>query len=270
MTVQNYTNIQVLSIDLDGTLLQTDGTVAPITVDALNECRAQGMHLIFNTARPASMIPKPVYEVFRQDYWVFSNGTTAQKEGKELFNITMDARHIAPLITRLHTDYSHFFFSIESGGRIYAPCIEKQPHSDFKAELHPLERLLEKAVNKVTVIAEDRNFPHHEITALLTEDQRLLITEDGKYIQVMPRLISKCSAVEYITESLGLDMSHVVAFGDDVNDIELLVASGIGVAMANANALVRSKADCMTTSNNDNGVGNFVTAILQQRIHHNL
>ena len=53
---------------------------------------------------------------------------------------------------------------------------------------------------------------------------------------------------------LGLDLSEVVAFGDDYNDLEMLQEAGCGVAMANAVGEISASADQHTLSNEDDGV----------------
>ncbi len=52
----------------------------------------------------------------------------------------------------------------------------------------------------------------------------------------------------------GLSMQHVVAFGDDINDVDMVQHSGIGVAVENAIAEVKAVADRYPVSNDEDGV----------------
>jgi hydroxymethylpyrimidine pyrophosphatase-like HAD family hydrolase len=56
---------------------------------------------------------------------------------------------------------------------------------------------------------------------------------------------------------VGIDVGDVVAFGDEANDLPLLLAAGDGVAMANATDEVRAVADHVTSSNDDAGVAAY-------------
>ncbi len=62
---------------------------------------------------------------------------------------------------------------------------------------------------------------------------------------------SKASGVSVVLKELELDFSQVVAIGDDVNDRELIMQAGFGVAMLNASETVKKEADYVTTETND-------------------
>ena len=72
----------------------------------------------------------------------------------------------------------------------------------------------------------------------------------------------KGKALRRLCELLGLRPEESAAFGDGLNDIEMLEAAGIGCAMANAGAAVRAAADRIVESNNDAGVGKEIFRIL--------
>ena len=59
-----------------------------------------------------------------------------------------------------------------------------------------------------------------------------------------------------MTEYLGLDSQHTMAFGDGGNDSSMIRTAGIGVAMGNALDLLKQEADYVTTSVDDDGIWN--------------
>ena len=77
-------------------------SIDQLTIQTLRQCSDMGIALVFNTARPLNMVPIHIYEVFSKDYWVFSNGTTCQKEEEILFHITMCGDQINPILQRLY------------------------------------------------------------------------------------------------------------------------------------------------------------------------
>ena len=64
----------------------------------------------------------------------------------------------------------------------------------------------------------------------------------------------KGTAILELAERLRIDRSETMACGDGFNDITMLRAAGIGVAMANAQTPAKNAADFITLSNNDNGI----------------
>ena len=74
--------------------------------------------------------------------------------------------------------------------------------------------------------------------------------------------VHKGSAVAHLCERLGVEQRDVVAFGDGLNDHEMLAWAGQGVAMGNAEAETKAIADEVTASNDDDGVAVVVERLL--------
>jgi len=74
---------------------------------------------------------------------------------------------------------------------------------------------------------------------------------------------SKGRALEALCECLGIDPAESAAIGDGSNDISMLEAAGLGVAMGNAPENVKVAADMVTGSNNDSGVAQFIYKVLE-------
>lgn len=250
--------IKIISIDLDGTLFTSTGTIEPATIDSLQACKRHGIQLVFNTARPLKMIPPDIYLMFKEDFWIFSNGTTCKKNGEELFHFTMESDHINNLLNVLYHNHSKYFFSIEADNKIFTTSTCSLTNTRYFAEQQSLNFILLQKINKVIIIAENRDFPSDLLTYSIHPNLKVLITEKGKYVQVMPKEVSKLSAITKILELLNMNLSNLLAFGDDINDFEIILSSKIGVAMDNAVSEIKEIADHVTTSNNENGVGLFI------------
>jgi hydroxymethylpyrimidine pyrophosphatase-like HAD family hydrolase len=74
------------------------------------------------------------------------------------------------------------------------------------------------------------------------------------YLEIIPSVINKGQGVLDTCGALGIAPSETIAFRDAENDIPMLRAAGIGVAMANATACVKAAADHVTLSNNEDGI----------------
>lgn len=80
------------------------------------------------------------------------------------------------------------------------------------------------------------------------------------YLEISPARVSKKTALEVLLkfQYAGLSLKNVMAFGDNFNDIEMICAVGVGVAVKNANSEVLAVADHVTERNTDDGVAVFL------------
>ena len=77
-------------------------------------------------------------------------------------------------------------------------------------------------------------------------------------LEIMDKNISKDVGIKILLEHYGLSVENSVGFGDNFNDVEMLKFVGCGVAMGNAPEAVKKFADEITTSNEDDGIYNFL------------
>lgn len=78
------------------------------------------------------------------------------------------------------------------------------------------------------------------------------------------RLADKGIALEALIQYYGYEKDDILSFGDNINDIPMLMASGTGVAMGNAVSPVKDIADYITLSNNDDGVADYLETFILQ------
>jgi len=85
----------------------------------------------------------------------------------------------------------------------------------------------------------------------------------GNFLEFQSGTASKWSALRALLDSQGIAPDEVAAVGDDENDISMLQAAGLGVAMGNAARLVKQAADVVTASNDDDGVVRVIEELLK-------
>lgn len=83
------------------------------------------------------------------------------------------------------------------------------------------------------------------------------------FVEVMPRDVTKASSIEKMLPVLGVDREHVICCGDGYNDISMIRYAGLGVAMANAQAVVKEAADYITTSNDEDGIVQVIQKFME-------
>ncbi len=85
-----------------------------------------------------------------------------------------------------------------------------------------------------------------------------LVKSETDYLEVLPQRVSKGAALRVLCKHLGIDLAQVVAVGDGPNDIEMLEAAGLGIAVENAHPLLKERADFVTSSNEDCGIARVI------------
>ncbi len=95
-----------------------------------------------------------------------------------------------------------------------------------------------------------------------TSSLEIDIIESGfSFTEIVPKGVNKGSALEIVSEMLEIDHKDIIAFGDNENDVEMLQLAGTGVAMGNAPEHVKSTADMVTDTNDNDGVYKILARI---------
>ena len=85
------------------------------------------------------------------------------------------------------------------------------------------------------------------------------------FLELVPDGIDKAKSLAVLLEKLSISREEVIACGDGFNDASMIRFAGLGVAMANAQPLVREQADYITLSNDCDGVAHVVEKFIFQR-----
>lgn len=101
--------------------------------------------------------------------------------------------------------------------------------------------------------------PLAEVSQELNKISGIGVTSsDPRNLEICPEGVSKGTALRHIAEMLGISFQHIMAIGDNYNDLSPIKAAGLGVAMGNAPEAVKRAAHVVTKSNGDSGVARVV------------
>ena len=78
------------------------------------------------------------------------------------------------------------------------------------------------------------------------------------FLELVPNGIDKARSLSVLLDKLGMTREEMVAVGDGFNDLSMIQFAGLGVAMANAQEVVKQHADYITLSNEEDGVAAVV------------
>ena len=137
---------------------------------------------------------------------------------------------------------------------------------EIKSHLEVLEKwkLEGKGAHKIMCMGDEQEIDilYEELEAEFSNDIMLYRSKET-YIEISHKAISKKTAIDVLLQHIypTLSMENVVAFGDNYNDIEMLKAVGLGVAVANANDEVLKVANTVTDTNKNDGVAKILESL---------
>jgi Cof subfamily protein (haloacid dehalogenase superfamily) len=247
---------RAIAIDLDGTLLDSQRTIGPQSLEMIAEVKQRGWPIILSTARPVRAIKQAVPTCFSEFYWAACNGAWVLRDEQVLTRTEMTRQSVLYWIEALCERGLHFF--IEAGDKLFS---DQPMLDDFVGECHRLDQWRKGGACKVLVSARSR--AEVDIVGnLVPAECAYVVTDDGKLVQIAHRACNKLSAVRYVLRREHMALHQVIAFGDDNNDIPLVREAGCGVAMGNATAALKEVADHITLTSDEDGVGVFLAAVL--------
>lgn len=263
-------NYQLLSLDLDGTLTNSKKEITPATKKGLLSLQKSGKKVVLASGRPTYGV-LPVAKNLELDqyggYVLGFNGgqITDCLTGQMIFNQTLDMNYIRPVFERVKK-YPEACIITYLGDEILAG-MEPNKYTELESFINHMPiRILEDfpaeidfAPNKLLVTGEPAVMA--VIEQELKEDfegELNLYRSDPFFVEVMPPKIDKAYSLKRLVEEIGLKQENVISCGDGYNDITMIQYAGLGVAMENAQPLVKESADIITKTNDEDGVLHIV------------
>lgn len=263
------TPIQLIALDLDGTLLDSNGRISPQNETAVKKALDQGIQVIIATGKTRWSAEAAIAQLGLQSPGVFTQGLTIyDAEGALLHETTvpqetavsiltyLEAKqipHLAYCSDQLRTPYHHS----------YSVLLHTKYHEPLPVVAGPLsEGLPHFRINKLLISDEANNDATRAELNRLFGAQATVTQAVKEYIEVLPLGTSKGKGLRWLLNELGVAETAVLAIGDGENDIEMLQLAGVGVAMGNAPDRVKTAADMTVSSNNASGVAEAIAQVV--------
>ena len=267
--------IKLILLDLDGTLLTSDKQISRTNYDALERCAANGVCIVPSTGRFYGGIPRVVRDLPFVRYVAAMNGAQIYdaKEGKVLFReeIPLDAAfRVFDELDKLPVIYDCYM-----GGCGYN-CAEMYRRVDefiSDPQVNAMVKSTRKTVPDLRAFLREQGSPIQKIMMFFKDPDRraaelerlprlfpdLSITSSfPSNIEINAKDANTGEALRFLCRHLGLDVSESMAFGDSSNDLSMILAAGVGVAMANADPVLLKAADYVTGTNDNDGVARAI------------
>lgn len=274
MTDGVNTMAHLIASDLDNTLLAPDKSLSARTVQALNRAREAGIRYLPVTARMPLGLTQVDPQAAPPDWALLGNGALGIHLGTSqvLFEATIDPevqfslvagllREIPGLCVASISDAGQEFRATQEyravarladhgrqpeGMKMYLWQDVVSPASSKLVLRHPT-----LGVDHIMTMIRDLGLPGFEATM-----------SGAPFVEIMAAGVTKATGLETMCRFLGIEQQHVIAFGDALNDVEMLRWAGTGVAVANASVEVLAAADRITAPNTEDGVARIIEELL--------
>ena len=273
--------IRLLAVDIDGTLLDPGFQIPPANQEALQRAHQAGVEVVLVTGRRHTFA-LPIARQLGFELWLISsNGALTKSTGGELFH-----RDLLPAATarkvcahmRAFRGNTVITFDTETRGALVLETDEELrqtlgrwlgKNADFVQYVVPIEDSLttdpvqlmfcgpiarmKQALAELAAGGFDS-----EITVLRTEYEH----RDLSIVDVLNQGCSKGHALQRWARHRGIARDHIMAIGDNYNDVEMLQFTGRPVIMGNAAEALKQNGWAVTLSNAESGVAAAVEEVL--------
>ena len=263
---------RLIATDLDGTLLDPDRNISKANAESIKKAMSRGMHFVIATGRPIEGILHIAGQLDLArpgQYAIGFNGAVVYELNplRQICSCSItgaQVKEMAVMAEKLKVNYHAF--STTRG------LLASKPNQWTDVEM---------TLNKIgctwidfPTIPDDEEFQKFMFCGSAEEVQGIMddvavyrndftVTRSAFcFLEVLNKQANKGNGLKLLCETIGIDKSETVSFGDELNDISMIEYAGLGVAMANAVPEVKKAADLITESNTEDGLAKVLDRII--------
>lgn len=230
---------KLAAFDMDGTLLMPNHRLGDRTVAVLKRLRERNITLTFATGRHVLEMQPLVKSLGLSGFLITGNGTRVHTQQGELLHRSDLSPDVAEQVLHSHWDTQASMHAFNDSGWLTGhevpQMLQAHAYSGFRYQLCDLRRLPAHQVTKICFCGDHDDLCRLRIQLIEALDKRADICFSGfDCLEVLPLGSNKGAALAVLGDHLGVGMSECMAFGDAMNDREMLERVGRGVIMGNA------------------------------------
>ena len=276
-------DIQLVAIDLDGTLLRDDKSLSQENVDAIKEAIEQGVQVVICTGRTLPSIQylsKQLPQGHGDEYLILQNGAvihqlpdlnivheTILTEGdrQAIYDIFKEYRSEEVQMVAFDPDKLYLVDDETANPTVVQDA--KTLSTDIT--LAKFEEVLNLETLYKIVVFGGVEFIDDYLEKIPNDlyEQVHIVRSLPVAIEFIPKLANKANGLNALIQQLDIKAENIMTIGDELNDYEMVKMAGLGVAMENGHPEVKRVADELTLTNNENGVAHAIRKFVTQPPH---
>lgn len=267
--------VKAVFLDIDGTLLTDSRTVSQSTIQVINNLKKKGILVGLATGRGPRFVLQYMASL-RLDVAIVYNGQYIISREEVLFDSPLPQEALKGLVAYAQQNKLDLSFGTAAGvagsgimnagsGSLGYRISRIIPDSWADAIVFIFNRLVrwvrpQKKIDLTSLLKQ----PVYQVMMLIsmveskklaTEFPQLSITRSSPYsVDIISKGMSKLRGIELLGELYGFTTDQVMAFGDSINDVEMLSGVKYSVAMGNGSKKIKQVASYVTASNNQDGI----------------
>ncbi|WP_440896516.1 HAD family hydrolase [Amphibacillus sp. Q70] len=232
-------DIKLIALDLDGTLVKNKkDLITKETLEAIKHAQERGIEVVIATGRNRSLSLDIANKINSHYLVTLNGGEIWTRSGKLLKSQPLDRSTVEKVI-KIHQQYPSYFWLFS--------------HEKYYRNELPNDYLAQEWL-KIGFDVKDDRLREKKKQQLTQLDRIELSNSNLTNMELNPKGVHKASGIQFLLERLELNFEQVLAIGDSMNDLTMLKEAGIGIAMGNAQDIIKEKADWVTQSSGDHGV----------------
>lgn len=270
-------NKKLIALDIDGTLLNSEHIVMPLTKETLISLQEQGVGIVLVSGRNVYSLVEIGNKIHLSNYE--QNGYISLN-GLELYDINKNCLHKeetlqksdAQVLINIAKQYDmdtvlffekHIFVIDNVNSGIINNYVLHMPVEIVKSIDDIPEHEFDD-LKKVVFIQDEKVIAQHYSTVYekVSRDYEIAMIETD-WLEMNPYGCHKGKSLEKYVELLGLTMDDVIAFGNGGNDVSMLEKAGLGIAMGNAFDYVKEVADDVCEDCDHDGIGKYLRKLME-------
>ncbi len=268
----NRMRYRLLVADIDGTLVTSTREITPRVLAAVREARGAGVRVCLATGRIWPSAEQYFRALGADPPAILYNGGLVYdfQTGTVLRRVPLaydHARAVLELLRKFPEVQPHLY----AGDRVYtdrASAYTRQyqrKDSLTVEEVGDLVAFLPSEPMKILIIGAREDLVRlQEQVRALPMPINTVFSEDT-YLEILPQGNSKGAALEFVARQLRIPLAEVIAVGDNLNDLEMIRAAGLGVAMGNAPPELKAQAAYVTATNDEEGLAEVIDRFVLNR-----
>ena len=283
---------KLIAIDLDGTLLNSQGEISDENRLYLKKAIDRGIEVVLASGRPIDSVENLSLEIGANRYLISGNGAVVYgiQEKEILYNKFLSKAQVLNIIKmckdnsiycNVYTEneiiaeslnYNILFYYRENANKdeekrtkinivndMYKYIESSQVEKYLKITVCDDSQLIFNSIlRKLKTISDVDVLDVSHMSRKIIKDGTERIQIEYFYTEITNRNVNKWEAIKYIIEKDGIAPEEVVGIGDNINDKEMIEYAGLGVAMGNSSPDVKAVAKIVVADNNSDGVAEAI------------
>jgi Cof subfamily protein (haloacid dehalogenase superfamily) len=242
--------------------LNDERSITEYTKNTFEKCIENNIIVVFATARPLRLAKK-FFGMIKPHAVICHNGAAAFVDDKKIYQRGINKNTAGDFIKNVLENYPRANVAVENNDMI---------HTNFDASIYwdnldykniDIENLPGEEFDKIIIGMEP--VEKIKLTEKYLPNELYLEINEGKLGLIMHKGATKWNAIKELLTHYKIKEEDTIAFGDDLNDLEMIKNCGIGVAMENGLEEIKNNAKYICGKNNEDGIAKWIEEKILQK-----